>query len=129
MTQGLHSRPLAADPLVLRPFRHPLEPPERRRPAGPQLPEGFPQVTGIGRADQPPHWIATVELGLHVGHHLDPVNHEVTDQPVDDSIRHYDPDEAGARQVTLPEFGVSQVLVLESRHARQYPLGCGRRPS
>ena len=66
MAQGLHCRPLAADALVLRTLGHPLEPPERRRPVCPQLSRGFLQIGRIGRADQQPHWMATVELGLDV---------------------------------------------------------------
>jgi hypothetical protein len=43
-----------------------VEPPERRRPVCPQLPKGFGQIGRIGRAEQQPHGMATVELGLDV---------------------------------------------------------------
>jgi len=46
--------------------------------------------------------------------------HQVADQPVDDSVLHHHPDQAGASQVALAEFGISQVLVPESRHVWQY---------
>jgi len=65
--------------------------------------------------------MAPVEPGLDIRHHLDPVHHQVADQPVDDSIPHHHPDQTGASQVALPEFGLRQVLVLKSRYARQYP--------
>jgi hypothetical protein len=62
-----------------------------------------------------------VKLGLHVRRHLDSVNHQVPDQPVDRSVLHHHPDQTGAGQVALTKFGIGQVLVLKSRHAGQYP--------
>ena len=60
-----------------------------------------------------------VELGLDRRRHLDSVNHQVADQPVDDSVLHHHPDQTGPSQVALPELGISRVL--ESRHTGLYP--------
>ena len=81
MAQGLHCRPLAADALVLRTLGHPAEPLDRRRPAGPQLPESLPQVGRIGRADQQPHWMPPVKLGFDVRRHLDPLTTRLLTSP------------------------------------------------
>src|SRR5450755_2636683 len=120
MAQGLYRRPLAADALVLATPGHPAEPLDRRRPAGPQLPESLPQVGRIGRADQQPHWMPPVKLGFDVRRHFDSVDHQVADQPVDDGVLHHHPDQTSAGQIALAELGISQVLVLEARHAGQY---------
>ncbi len=57
-----------------------------------------------------------VQLGLDVRRHLDPVDHQIADQPVDHGVLHDHPDQTGASQVALAELGIRQVLVLESRH-------------
>jgi hypothetical protein len=62
-----------------------------------------------------------VKLGFDVRRHLDSVDHQIRDQPVDHSVLHHHPDQTSASQVTLAELGISQVLVLEARHAGQYP--------
>ena len=120
VAQGLHRRPLAAHALVLRALGHLAEALDRRRPASLQLSMAFPQVGRVGRADQQPHRMPPVQLGLDVCRHLDPVDHEVADQPVDHGVLHHHPDHAGPSQVALAELGIGQVLVLESRHAGQY---------
>ena len=62
-----------------------------------------------------------VKLGFDVRRHFDSVDHQIADQPVDDGVLHHHPDQTGAGQIALAELGISQVLVLEARHARQYP--------
>ena len=59
-----------------------------------------------------------VQLGLDVGHHFDPVDHQIADQPVDDGVLHHHPDQTGPSQVALAELGVRQVLS-SNRHAGQ----------
>ena len=88
---------------------------------GPQLPLGFPQVGRVGRSHQQPHRMPPVQLGLDVRRHLDPVDHQVADQPVDHGVLHHHADQTGPSQVALAELGVRQILILESRHAGQYP--------
>jgi hypothetical protein len=117
---GLYRRPLAADALMFGTAGHPSEPFERRRPRGLQLAEASEQFGRVGRPDQQPHRMPPVKLGVDVRRHLNPVDHQVGDQPVDDGVLHHHPDQPGASQVTLAEFGVAQVLVVESRHPRQY---------
>jgi hypothetical protein len=48
MALGLYRRPLAADALVLQTAGHRPQPLDRRRPAGPELPDSLPQVGRIG---------------------------------------------------------------------------------
>ena len=67
--------------------------------------------------------MASVELGLDVTGHLDAVDHEVGDEPVDLGVLHDDADQAGAGQVALAELGTGQVLLDESLHALTVGLG------
>jgi len=97
-----------------------LEPPERRSPSPPAAAGRLPQVGRIGRADQQPHWMPAVKLGLHVRRHLDSVDHQVPDQPsitascITTPIRR-------ARVKSHSRNSASVRSVLKSRHAWQYP--------
>jgi hypothetical protein len=99
---------------------HPSELFERLRPRCPQLAEALQQFDAIGRSDQQSNRLSPVKLGLDVRGHLNPVDHQITDQALNDGVLHDHPDQPGTSQVTLSELGVGQVLVSESRHPRQY---------
>jgi hypothetical protein len=65
--------------------------------------------------------MATVKLGHDVRRHLDAVDHQVAAQPVDHRVLHHHLDQPIATQIAFAELGTCQVLILESRHAGQYP--------
>ena len=68
--------------------------PDGRGPVGAQLAPRLTQVGGVVGADEQPHRVAAVELGLDVGHDVDPVDHEAGDHAVDDDVLHDDADHA-----------------------------------
>ncbi|GIM94500.1 hypothetical protein Ato02nite_062930 [Paractinoplanes toevensis] len=61
--------------------------------------------------------MTTVELGLDVRHHLDPVDHKIGDQAVDLDVLHDHADQPRSAQVALAEFRAGEVLILEASHA------------
>ena len=100
VTQRLDRRPLVVDALVLAAVGHRLEPRVRRLPVVAQRGPRLAQVGRLVGADQQAHRMAPVELGLDVAGHLDAVDDEVGDQPVDLGVLQDHTDQAGAGQVS-----------------------------
>jgi hypothetical protein len=89
----------------------------------PQLPPGLPQVGRLVGPDQQPHRVPAVELGLHVRHDLDPVDHEVGDQAVYLGVLHDHADQPRPTQVALAELRAGEVLLVEASHADRLGRG------
>ena len=123
VTQGLDHRPLAVDSVMLAALGHGPDPLGGRGPVVPQPPPGLPQVGRLIGADQQPHRVPTVQLGLDVRHDLDAVDHEVGDEAVYLGVLHHHADQPRPTEVALAELRTGEILVVEASHADRLVSG------
>jgi hypothetical protein len=133
MAQRLDEGPLSLDPFVQQLRGHPASPLDGLLPQPFEDVPGFAVPVGIGGPHLDPVRVAAVELRLHQGRDVDPVDPQVFDVAADVHVHQggtpdHDPGqinqvEARVGQVDVVESGVGQVLAVEVSHPASFPSG------
>jgi hypothetical protein len=123
VAKRLDEGPLPVDPLVQQLRGHPAGSRDGLPPQPFQDVPGVAEPVGVGRAHLGPVRVTAIQLGLHQGHDVDPVDPQVTDPSADIHVdqgraadRHpgqVDEVEARAGQGDVSELGAVQVHALE----------------